>query len=248
MERLGERLRVARGDLWEAEGVLREDAGGGALELPGARLAASGLQRPEWNRADVTDPGGVDVDDVRAWYARRAHGAGVPWEAVVRGGAVWTHGSAPRTLRLMGLERAWFRPVTPGERLIVHRAGGDDLDAVVRLAASAHGVSPEDARAWAAPHLGVDHVAVVLGVRGDEPLGFATGVLTDGRAGPCLGILEVGELVPAMRLVLVSWLVEAGLQAGAELVGLSPTGAADSRDYAQLGFLEGPALDVYRMA
>lgn len=248
MERVGERLRVARGDLWEAEGALREAAGGGTLELPGARLASSGLERPEWNCAHVIDPQRLDVDDARAWYARRAHGAGVPWQAVVRRGAVWALGSSLRTVRLMGLERSWFRPVAPADRLTVHRAGSDDLDAVSRLVAPVYGVPLDDARAWTAPHLGVDHVAVVLCAREDVPVGVATGVLTDGRAGPCLGIVEAGELEPAIRLVLVSWLVEAALHAGAELVGSSPTGAADSRDYAQLGFLEGPALDAYRMA
>lgn len=247
MDGLGERLRAAHGDLWQAEGSLRESAGGGVLELPGARLMSSGLDRPEWNGGDVTDVERFDLQGAGAWYAGCAHGAGVPWSVRVPVGAGWRRGTFLHTSRLMGLARAWFRGVPPPTGLIVHRAGPDDLDVVAQLEAAACGVTLDHARAWTEPHLGVDHVAVALAVRDGEPAGVATGVLTDGRAGPCLGIVDVGEITPGNRLPLVSWLVEAGLAVGAELVQLGPAGAADSRDFAQLGFVERPGLDVYRM-
>ncbi|MGN6246379.1 MAG: hypothetical protein ACTHQ3_22240 [Motilibacteraceae bacterium] len=56
------RAQVALADYWQAEGRLRADVGGGAVELPGVRLMASGLDHPHRNSGDVTDPALVDLD------------------------------------------------------------------------------------------------------------------------------------------------------------------------------------------
>lgn len=47
------RVRTAHGDAWEAQGCLRESVGGGALELHGIRLMASGLPDTQFNNGDV---------------------------------------------------------------------------------------------------------------------------------------------------------------------------------------------------
>ena len=74
-----ERVWTAQGDAWQAEGRRRVALGGGAAELPGIRVMASGLPHAQWNSGDVSDPTRVDVETVRDWYASRAHGRGVPW-------------------------------------------------------------------------------------------------------------------------------------------------------------------------
>jgi len=62
-------VRAAHGDAWQALAVA------GSAELPGVRLAATGLAHPQWNNGDVDDPSQIDIAAVRAWY----DGLGVPW-------------------------------------------------------------------------------------------------------------------------------------------------------------------------
>src|SRR4051812_25374271 len=73
-------VRAAHGDAWQVLGVA------GTADLPGVRLSASGLPHPQWNSGDVDDPGLVDVDAVRRWYADR----GVPWGLRLPAGAPWS--------------------------------------------------------------------------------------------------------------------------------------------------------------
>lgn len=42
---------AAHADAWQAEGRIRTPYGGGAEELPGVRLMASGLPYAQWNAA-----------------------------------------------------------------------------------------------------------------------------------------------------------------------------------------------------
>ena len=75
---LDRRVWDAHGDAWQAQGRLREGCGGGAAEMPGIRLMASGLPHAQWNNGDVTQPDEVPWNDVRAWYAARAGRPGRP--------------------------------------------------------------------------------------------------------------------------------------------------------------------------
>ena len=87
-----ERVHLAHGDAWQAEGRLRARFGGGAVELAGARLSSSGLPHPQWNNGDLVELARFDLEAVRAWYAMRAHGAGVPWGMRVPSGVPFQHG------------------------------------------------------------------------------------------------------------------------------------------------------------
>lgn len=88
MSKLDERVSAAHGDAWQAEGLLRRPLGGGAAELPGIRLIASGLPHPQRNNGDVNDPAPVPIEEARAWFAARDRGAGVPWRVRVPAGRV----------------------------------------------------------------------------------------------------------------------------------------------------------------
>jgi GNAT superfamily N-acetyltransferase len=238
------RVHVAHADAWQAEGRLRERHGGGALDVRGLRLMASGLPQPQWNSGDVT-AADADLDAARAFYAER--GAG--WGVRVPAGLPWRHGRRLLTLRLMALSPDRFTPTPAVEGLRIAAAGPADLDAVLHVDATAFGEHPDVERQWLEPHLDAPGVDVALATRDGEPVGTGYTVRTDGRAGPCLYLAGVAVLAPARRrgvgATLSSWLLERGLAAGAELAHLHADTPEAARVYARLGFEDAEGLDVY---
>jgi ribosomal protein S18 acetylase RimI-like enzyme len=240
---LTERVRTAHGDAWQEQGRLREPYGGGAAELPGIRLMASGLPHPQWNNGDVTDGALVDLDRVRAWYAP----LGVPWGVRVPAGAPWPHGRRLFAKRLMGLTR--LRPAPPVAGLELRAASSGDLEAVLHVDSVGFGSEPSAERPWVEPHLSADRVTVALAVLDGRPVGTASALRSDGRAGPAVYLAGVAVLPEARRrgvgAAMSSWLVGRAMASGAKLAHLHPDDDAAARIYARLGFVEVPGFDVY---
>jgi len=249
MSDLDRRVWTAHGDAWQAEGRLRAPQGGGAADLPGVRLMASGLPHPQWNNGDVSDPALVPIEDVRAWYAARAGGAGVPWGMRVPAGMAFGHGRRLFRKRCMALAPAAFRPGATSSGVRIAVAQPADAGAVAGIDATAFGDPVDRIRPWVEPHLGAAGFTVALAALDGEPVGIATAIGTDGRAGPCVGIFGVGVSERARRRgiggALTSWLLERAFADGATLAHLNPNDDAAARLYARLGFVESAGLDVY---
>jgi GNAT superfamily N-acetyltransferase len=245
----GQRVHTAHGDAWQAQGRLRAPLGGGVADLPGVRLMASGLPYAQWNNGDVTDPALFNVDEVRAWYATRAHGAGVPWGVRVPADTPFTHGRRLFRKRCMGLLPSEFCAFEPPPGIAIRVAIPDDIDAVAQVDAAAFDEGEELIRRWVGPHLGAPGFTVALARLDDQPVGLATAIFTDDRAGRCVGIFGVGVLERARRRgigsALTSWLLERAFADGATLAHLNPDSDAAARLYARLGFVETAGLDVY---
>lgn len=243
-ERVPSRIHVAHADAWQAEGRLRERDGGGALEVRGLRLMASGLPHPQWNSGDVT-AADADVEAARAFYAARD----ADWGMRVPPGIAWHHGRKLLTLRLMALEARDFvpAPATPG--IAVRAAAPDDLETVLGIDAAAFEEDPEDERGWLAPHLGAPEIEVALATLEGRPAGTGYTIATDDRAGPCVYLAGVAVAPDARRrgvgAALSSWLLERGLRAGAEFAHLHADTDDAARVYARLGFADAGGLDVY---
>jgi ribosomal protein S18 acetylase RimI-like enzyme len=246
---LDARVRAAHGDAWQAEGRLREPFGGGALELPGVRLMASGLPFPQWNNGDVTDVAAFPLDDVRAWYATRAEGRGVPWGVRVPAGFPFAHGRHLFRKRCMALSATEYRPRPSAPGLRIRAATLSDADAVAAIDAAAFDTDFDACRAWNTPHIGAPGFTVILAELDDEAVGCATSILTRGRAGPCVGIFGVGVIGKARRrgagAALTAWLLARGFAQGATLAHLNPNTPAAAALYAGLGFREAAGFDVY---
>ncbi len=246
---LDERVRMAHGDAWQAEGHLRAAFGGGAAELPGVRLMASGLPHQQWNNGDVHDPARFPLDAVRDWYAARAFGAGVPWGVRVPAARPFAHGRHLFRKRCMGLERAQFVRGLAPSAVRVRAATRADAEIVAAIDAAAFETPLDVARPWALPHLESTSCIVALAEVGGETVGVAMGISTDAWAGPALGIFGVGVLAHARRrgvaTALTAWLVERGFSAGAQLAHLNPNDAAAAAVYRRLGFVETAGFDVY---
>ncbi len=243
------RVWDAHGDAWQMQGRLREHLGGGAADMPGIRLMASGLPHAQWNNGDVTEPEKVSWDDVRAWYAARAGGRGVPWGVRVPAGTAFGRGSLVFRKRCMALDTARFRPLSCGGEVAFRVADPEDAATVSRIDAEAFEASTEQARPWIEPQLGAARFTVALAVHRDASVGAATAIRSDGRAGPCVGIFGVAVVGAArgrgIGSAITSWLVERAFAAGATLVHLNPDSEAAARLYARLGFEETAGLDVY---
>jgi GNAT superfamily N-acetyltransferase len=235
---------VAQADAWEVEGRLRERDGGGALEVRGLRLMASGLKGAQWNSGDVTAPD-ADVEAARTFYARR----GASWGVRVPAGMAWRHGRRLLTLDIMALAPADFAPVSPPAQVAVRVASPGDLETVVAVDAAAFDADPAAERAWLAPHLDADRITTALATLDGEPAGTGYAIRTDGRAGPALYLAGVAVAPHARRrgvgAALSSWLVERGLASGAQLAHLHADNDDAARVYARLGFARAPGLDVY---
>lgn len=241
---LNARVRTAHADMWQVEGRLREPLGGGALELRGIRLMASGLAHPQWNNGDVTDPD-ADVEGAREFFAQR----GLPWGVRVPAGMPWPHGRHLFHKRLMGLSAADFRPAPEVLGLRVELAEPADLDAVVAVDSASFGEDPALVRPWYSPHISAPGAEVALATLGGEPVATAFTVRSDGRAGPCLYLGGVAVLEQARRrgvgAAISSRLLARGFAAGAELAHLNPDNDAAARIYERLGFTETTGFDVY---
>lgn len=243
------RVWIAQSDAWQAEGRLREPLGGGAVDLPGIRLMASGLPHAQWNNGDVIDAGLVRIDDVRAWYASRAAGRSVPWGVRVPAGMPFTHGRYVFTKRCMGLLPERFRPADVPSGVAIATAARLDLETVAEVDAAAFGDPIEQNRPWVEPHVEAAGFTVAVARIDNAIVGIATAILTDDLAGPCVGIFGVAVLESSRRrgigTALVSWLIERAWAAGARLAHLNPDTDAACRLYARLGFVETAGLDVY---
>jgi GNAT superfamily N-acetyltransferase len=246
---LDARVWTAHADAWQAEGRLRTPLGGGAAELPGARVMASGLPHARWNSGDVTDRASLDVDRVRAWYAARANGVGVPWGLRAPAGTPIPDGRLLFRKRCMALRPDRLASVKPPPGTDITVATPADLDAVVRVDAAAFGGAVEHTRAWAGPHLDAPGFTVALAGREGEAVGVATAIVTDDRAGRCVGLFGVGVLGHARNRgvggALTAWLLERAFADGATLAHLNPDTDAAARLYARLGFVETTGLDVF---
>jgi GNAT superfamily N-acetyltransferase len=249
MDRLDELIWAAHGDSWQAEGRLREPLGGGAIELPGIRLMASGLPHAQWNNGDVIDPALVEVEAVRAWYATRAGGAGVPWGICVPAGLPFAKGRRLFRKRCMGLLRSDFRSIEIPSEVEITVATSSDIDTFAGIDAMAFGGTVEQNRAWIEPHFGARGLTVALARLEGEPVGIATALFTNERAGPCVGIFGVGVLEKTRQrgvgTALTSWLLEQAFAAGSALAHLNPDNDVAARLYARLGFGETAGFDVY---
>ena len=244
VERFAERIRTAHGDAWELEGRLRVRHGGGACELRGIRLSASGIAHPQWNNGDVT-AADADIEGARAFFAAR----GVPWGVRVPTGMAWAQGRLLFRKRLMGLRACEHRPAVAVPGLSLRAAAAADLPAVVRIDAEAFGQEPELERQWLEPHLSASRCTVALAELEGALVGTGYSLRSDGRAGPCLYVAGIGVAAAARRLGvaarITSWLVDRGFAAGAELAHLHPDSDAAAGLYARLGFVETPGFDVY---
>jgi len=244
VEPFADRVRTAHGDAWEAEGRMRVERGGGACELRGIRLSASGIAHPQWNNGDVT-AADADIEGARVFFAAR----GVPWGVRVPAGMPWAHGRLLLCKRLMGLQAAEHRPARGVPGLSVRAAGPADLSTVVRIDAEAFGAEPGLERQWLEPHLSAPRCTVALAELDGAPAGTGYSLRSDGRAGPCLYVAGVAVAAAARRrgvaARITSWLLDRGFAAGAELAHLHPDSDAAARLYARLGFVETPGVDVY---
>jgi GNAT superfamily N-acetyltransferase len=249
MESLDERVHTAHGDAWQAEGRLRGTFGGGACELSGVRLMASGLPHAQWNNGDVTDPERFPVDDVRAWYSARAGGCGVPWGVRVPAGRPFSHGRFLFRKRCMVLLPDRYKISDKLAAVEVGLAAPVDVDTVAAIDAAAFGDRVEQTRAWVEPHLGAPRFAVALARLHGEPVGVATAIVTDDQAGLCVGIFGVAVLQHARRqgigTALTSWLLTLAFDQRVALAHLNPNDETAARVYARLGFRETRGLDVY---
>ena len=238
------RVQVAHADAWQVEGRLRAPYGGGALEVRGLRLMASGLAGPQWNSGDVTARD-ADLAAARAFYAAR----GTAWGLRVPAGMAWRHGRRLKTLRLMAVEGDAFAPVPVPRGMAIRAAGPDDLETVLAIDAEAFHEDPDEERGWIAPRLGARGLTTALATLGGDPVGTGLAIRTDGRAGPALYVAGVAVTGAARRLgvgaAVSSWLVAGGLDAGARFAHLHADNDPAARVYARLGFTEAPALDVY---
>lgn len=236
-------VRQAHGDAWQAVGEQCTARHGGACELAGVRLMATGLPHPQWNNGDVHDPAAVQLDEVRVWYA----GLGVPWGLRVPAGADWPHGRHLFRKRLMGAVPSSIRPAPPVPRLDVRAADPDDLEAVLAVDVVAFEEAPEVERPWL--QLLIDHPATTVAVGTLDGSVVATGSVlrSDGWAGPA-GYVAGIAVEPAARrrgigAAVTSWLMQ---QAGdVALWHLHPDTDSAARIYERLGFVEVDGLDIY---
>lgn len=244
-------VRLAHADAWQCEGELRIPFGGGITTVRGARLMASGIDRPQWNGGDIDDPVHADVDAMREWYAARA----APWGVRVPAGAEWPHGRFLFRQRLMGRALDGFGrqygdiPTGGQNRVVIRRAGSDDVDAVVHVDSIGFDVEPDVGRLWIEPHLHSARVEVALAELDGDPVGTAYALRSDGPAGPALYLAGVTVVPDARRRgiagAISAWLVGRGEAAGARIAHLHPDNDEAARVDARLGFVEVNGLDIY---
>lgn len=235
----------AHADAWQVEGLLRREHGGGAVELPGVRLMASGLAHPPWNSGDVDDPGAVDLDAVRDWYAGRA----AAWGLRVPLDAPWPHGRRILTKSLWARELADLPPVRSAAGLELVPAGPDDLADVLAVDAAAFGSDPAEEGPWCGPHLGAPEVDVLLGRVDGVPVATGYAVRSDGRAGPAAHVGGIG-VVPAYEgrgigTALTLALLHGARGAGAAIAHLEPETPRAAAVYERLGFAEVAGIAIH---
>jgi hypothetical protein len=247
---LGDLVRTAHADAWQAQGRLRQPHGGGVCAVRGARAMASGIRTPKWNNADVTHDQ-VDLEALGAWYAARA----MPWGLRVPLELSLAVGEPLFAKRCMGLV------VSSGAESglpLCDRAGGvevrriraDERDRFVALEVAAFGDDPATARAWLAPQFGVagfDHwVAEIAGAT----VGIAASVGSDELAGPAVMVTGIAAR-PGADAHLVKGQLSAQISAeaghagpGVTLVHVYPDDDEEATAFAAVGFIEVPGFLV----
>ena len=239
---LGLRVRTAHGDAWQAHGRLRAGHGGGATEIPGARLMASGISHPQWNNADLTGPD-VDVAVLRAWYAERhvPWGIRVPPEVTIALGRPLFH----KRCAVLLPGRLEVPPLPAGVTL--RRAGPGDAARYATADAAVFDDDVELTRRWIEPMLGHPACALWLAEHDGAPVGVASALRTDDRAGPAAYLTGVGVLAPwaerGLARALTAAAAEAALTEGADLVHGNPDDE-ELPDLVALGFVEVPGFEV----
>ena len=149
----------------------------------------------------------------------------------------------------MGLQPERFDSIKdlPGIKIRVATPG--DVDTVARIDAAAFGDRVEQIRAWVEPHLGAAGFTVAIAALENEPVGIATAIRTDDRAGCCVGIFGVAVLEHERRRgigsALTSWLLERAFADGVTLAHLNPDSEGAARLYERLGFVETAGFDIY---
>jgi hypothetical protein len=247
---LGDLVRTAHGDAWQAEGRLREAHGGGVCAVRGARAMASGIRTPKWNNADVTHEQ-VDLEALGAWYAARD----VPWGLRVPLELSQDVGEPLFVKRCMGLmvssgAESGLRLFDRAGGVEVRRIRADERDRFVALEVAAFGDDPATARAWLAPRFGVagfDHwVAEIAGAT----VGIAASVRSDELAGPAVMVTGIAALPGAdAQLVKAQLSAQISAQAGragpgATLVHVYPDDDEEAAAFAAVGFIEVPGFLV----
>jgi ribosomal protein S18 acetylase RimI-like enzyme len=236
-------VQAAHADAWEAIGRAGEAFGGGASRWPGVRVMASGLPCPEWNGADVLDPG-ADLARIAGWYAARR----VPWGVRVPEGLAWPHGRKVLSLRLMAAPAAQLRAAAAVPGLTIRPAAPGDLEAVVGVDAEAFEAPPEVERPWLRLLLGSSGVTTAIGELAGEAVATGYLVRTDGDAGPASYVGGIAVLARARRRGVASavtcWLL-GGEDRPGSLAHLHAGTAGAARLYRRLGFGDVEGLDVY---
>ncbi len=242
-------VRIAHADAWQVEGLLRVPFGGGVGTVSGARLMSSGINRPQWNGADVDDPERADVSAMRDWYAARD----APWGVRIAAGAHWPHGRFLFRTRLMGLalDRAGQRAAR-GQGpagLAIRKARPADLEAVLRVDSIGFDVDPEVNRPWIEPYLDAAAVDVALAELDGEPVATAHALYSDGQAGRAVYLGGVTVIPRARRRGIAAaisrGLVRRAAAQGARFAHLHTESDEAARVYAGLGFAEVNGLDIY---
>jgi GNAT superfamily N-acetyltransferase len=226
------------------QGRLRESAGGAVAELRDLVAITAGFEAAGVNSGDVMGPD-PDLDGARAFYD--AHG--VTWGLRVPEEMPWAHGRLLFRRRLMGLDRAAFRPTDAAPGLSVRAAGPEDLETALHIDSTAFGLDREENRRWLEPLLSAERVEFALGSLGDLAVGTAYVLRSDGGAGPSAYLAGVAVLPEARRrgvgAGVSSWLLQRAFERGAEIAHLNPDTHAAARIYERLGFTELPGHDIY---
>ena len=240
-----QRVWAAQGDAWLARGRLFEPLGGAVAELPGVRVAASGLDQVGRNGGDVHDPDAVRIADVSAWFAER----GVGWGLRLPADTSWPHERRLFRQRCMALDPVSFQPAVAPAGVELRIAGPADLDLVAALDATAFIGEAGASASWMGPTLGAAGFRVVVASFDGVPVATATSVVTDDWAGPAVGLFGVAVAPQARRrgigAAVSSWLLEHAFAEGALLAHLNPDTDDAARLYARLGFAESAGFDIY---
>jgi len=226
------------------QGRLRLAFGGAFAEPRDLVLVTAGFEADGVNSGDVMGPD-PDLDAARAFYA--AHG--VTWGLRVPEEMPWEHGRLLFRRRLMGLDRAAFRPAAAAPGLEVRVAAPEDLESALHIDSTAFGLNLEENRRWLEPLLSAERVEFALALLDGAAAGTAYVLRSDGAAGPSAYVAGVAVLPGARRrgvgAGVSSWLLERAFERGAELAHLNPDTHAAARIYERLGFTELPGHDIY---
>jgi len=149
----------------------------------------------------------------------------------------------------MGLLPEWYRAFRSPPDVAIEVATAKDVSTLAAIDAATFGDPIEQIRPWVEPHIDAPGFTAALARLGGEPVGIATAIFTEDRAGPCVGIFGVGTLEHARRQgvasTLTSWIVERAFAVGATLAHINPDSDDAARLYARLGFTETAGLDIY---